>query len=210
MIVSTRPTEAGGARAGRRVPVGVGAGPAKGASWDGRKERCAIGSHPSNDLVIDDDTVSRFHCELAIAGALVRVRDLGSRNGVTSAGIRIADASVGGGAVLALGHTSIKVTVDDDITEIAASQRTSFGGLIGASEAMREVFSQLETVAPSDATVLIEGETGTGKEGAAEAIHDASARAAGPFVVVDCSAIPANLLESELFGHEAGAFTGAN
>ena len=84
-----------------------------------------------------------------------------------------------------------------------------FGALIGESAAMREVFSQLEKIAASDATVLIEGETGTGKEGAAEAIHDAGARAARPFVVLDCSAIPANLLESELFGHEAGAFTGA-
>src|SRR6185503_1779170 len=87
---------------------------------------------------------------------------------------------------------------------------STFGGLVGESPVMREVFSQLEKIAQRDITVLIEGETGTGKEGVAEAIHDASPRAARPFVVIDCSAIPANLLESELFGHEAGAFTGAS
>jgi DNA-binding NtrC family response regulator len=212
MSAPTRPVSSGaraGARAVRRFRVAVVAGPARGASWDGRRERCAIGSHPSNDLVIDDDTVSRFHCELAIAGAHVRVRDLGSRNGTACAGIRIADASVPGGVTLALGHTQVQIVVGDDLTEIAASARASFGALVGASDAMREVFEQLDKVAASDATVLIEGETGTGKEGAAEAIHDASARAGGPFVVVDCGAIAASLLESELFGHEAGAFTGA-
>src|SRR5262249_20920349 len=103
----------------------------------------------------------------------------------------------------------VRIDVDASHAEVAASEESSFGGLIGDSAAMREVFTQLDRVAATDTTVLLEGETGTGKEGAAEAIHDASARAKGPFVVVDCRAIPANLLESELFGHEAGAFTGA-
>jgi len=205
MIPVTRPADGGSGRAVRRFRVVV----TGGATWDGRGERCAIGSHPSNDLVLDDDTVSRFHCELAIAGSRVRVRDLGSRNGTSCAGVAIVDASVSGGAVLRLGHSELTVVVDDDVTRIDASARTSFGGIIGASEPMREVFSQLEKIAASDATVLIEGETGTGKEGAAEAIHDASRRSGAPFVVVDCSAIAASLLESELFGHEVGAFTGA-
>src|SRR5262249_51561414 len=99
---------------------------------------------------------------------------------------------------------------DADRTEVAASTRDAFGPLVGASVQMRELFSQLERVAPTDATVLIEGETGTGKEGVAESLHDASPRAGKRFVVIDCGAIPANLPESELFGHEAGAFTGAN
>ena len=204
----TRPADPGRGRAVRRFRVSVVGGT---QIWDARQERCAIGSHPSNDLVLDDDTVSRFHCELAIAGNYVRVRDLGSRNGTVSGGIRIVDASVSGGAVLALGHTqlAIAIAVDEDVTRIDRSARTSFGAIIGASEPMREVFSQLEKIAASDATVLIEGETGTGKEGAAEALHDASRRSGQPFVVVDCSAIAASLLESELFGHEAGAFTGA-
>jgi DNA-binding NtrC family response regulator len=185
-------------------------GPAIGATWAEPNERCAIGSHPSNDLVIDDGTVSRFHCELAIAGNRVRVRDLGSRNGVTVAGVQIAEGSITGGVTLILGHSTIQVDLEESHAEIAASDRKSFGSIVGASPPMRELFSQIEKIAASDATVLVEGETGTGKEGVAEAIHEASARAKGPFVVVDCSAIPANLLESELFGHEAGAFTGAN
>jgi two-component system, NtrC family, response regulator GlrR len=207
--VVTRPTGAGKGRAIRRFRVTVTAGPALGASWTEPLERCAIGSHPSNDMVLDDPTVSRFHCELTIAGGRVRVRDLGSRNGTLVGGIGIADGTVPGETVLALGHTQVRIDVDAAHAELAASDRTMFGSIVGTSTAMREVFSQLEKVAASDATVLIEGETGTGKEGVAEAIHDASARANGPFVVVDCSAIPANLLESELFGHEAGAFTGA-
>jgi DNA-binding NtrC family response regulator len=159
--------------------------------------------------VLDDATVSRFHCELAIAGDAVRVRDLGSRNRTITGSVTVTDAMVGDGATLALGNSEVQIHVDPVQLEVAASERSSFGGLIGESAAMREVFSQLERIAASDATVLIEGETGTGKEGAAEAIHDESARASGPFVVLDCSAIPVNLLESELFGHEAGAFTGA-
>jgi len=206
--VMTRPTDRPG-RAIRRFRVTVTTGSAAGKTWSEVAERCAIGSHPSNDLVIDDPTVSRFHCELAIAGSAVRVRDLGSRNGTRVSEIALADATVGGGTVLVLGNSAVRIDVDPEQAELAASARSSFGALIGESAVMREVFSQLEKIAASDATVLIEGETGTGKEGAAEAIHDTSARAAGPFVVVDCSAIPPNLLESELFGHEAGAFTGA-
>jgi two-component system response regulator GlrR len=205
----TRPTGKPGGRAIQRFRVTVTAGPAAGAKWQAPLERCAIGSHPSNDLVIDDPTVSRFHCELAIGGSAVRVRDLGSRNGTRAGGVTIADATVINGATLVLGNSEIQIFVDHEQLEVASSQHSAFGALIGESAAMREVFSQLEKTAASDATVLIEGETGTGKEGAAEAIHDASARAAGPFVVLDCSAIPTNLLESELFGHEVGAFTGA-
>jgi two-component system response regulator GlrR len=205
----TRPTGTPGGRAIRRFHVAVTAGPATGVKWHASLERCAIGSHPSNDLVIDDATVSRFHCELAIAGTAVRVRDLGSRNGTRAGNVTIADATVINGATLALGNSEIQIFVDHEELEVARSEHSMFGALIGESAAMREVFSRLEKTAASDATVLIEGETGTGKEGAAEAIHDASARAAGPFVVLDCGAIPPNLLESELFGHEAGAFTGA-
>jgi transcriptional regulator with GAF, ATPase, and Fis domain len=205
----TRPSGARLGRAIRRFRVTVTAGPAAGATWQAAAERCAIGSHPSNDLVIDDGTVSRFHCEITIAATVVRVRDLGSRNGTSCGGIGIVDGTVPGGTVLVLGHTQLRIDVDTVEMELATSQRSSFGALVGTSPAMREVFSQLEKVAASDATVIVEGETGTGKEGVAEAIHDESARANAPFVVVDCSAIPANLLESELFGHEVGAFTGA-
>ncbi len=194
----------------RRFQVTVTEGNSAGKTWTHAAERCAIGSHPSNDLVIEDSTVSRFHCELAIAGSAVRVRDLGSRNGTLLGSVQLADAMVPGRTVLVLGNSEVRIDVADDLTQLAVSERSSFGGMVGESTVMREVFSQLEKIAASDATVLIEGETGTGKEGVAESIHDASPRASRPFVVVDCSAIPANLLESELFGHEPGAFTGAN
>ena len=203
--VSTRPTTGRRGRAIRRFRVEIIDGP----QWAEPAPRCAVGSHPSNDLVIEDTTVSRFHCELAIADTLVRVRDLGSLNGTCAGPIQITDALVPGGTVLRLGNSDLRIHVDEQETELASSEHSSFGPLIGESDVMREVFSQLEKIAASDATLLVQGETGTGKEGVAEAVHDASARASGPFVVVDCSAIPANLLESELFGHEVGAFTGA-
>jgi two-component system response regulator GlrR len=204
---ASRPAAPG--RAIRRFRVSVTAGPVTGKAWNELAERCAIGSHPSNDLVIDDGTVSRFHCELAVAGSAVRVRDLGSRNGTLAGDVVVADALVGDGTVLALGNSDVRIDMQSEHTQLIASERSQFGSLIGESAVMREVFSQLEKIAASDATVLIEGETGTGKEGAAAGIHEASARAEGPFIVLDCSAIPPSLLESELFGHEAGAFTGA-
>ena len=207
-VVVTRPAGQPG-RAIRRFRVTVTAGPASGKAWSELAERCAVGSHPSNDLVVEDGTVSRFHCELTVAGSAVRVRDLGSRNGTLAGSVALADAMVGNGTVLALGNSDVRIDVEAEHTQLIASERSRFGPLIGESAVMREVFSQLERIAASDATVLIEGETGTGKEGAAVAIHEASARADGPFVVVDCGAIPPSLLESELFGHEAGAFTGA-
>jgi DNA-binding NtrC family response regulator len=165
--------------------VTVTAGPALGASWTQPLEKCAIGSHPSNDLVLDDPTVSRFHCELAIAGSVVHVRDLGSRNGTSSGGIGIVDGTVPGGTVLVLGHTQVRLDVETVEVELVTSQRTAFGAVVGSSPPMRELFSQLEKVAASNTHVLIEGETGTGKEAIAEAIHDEGSRAETPFVVVD-------------------------
>lgn len=122
----------------------------------------------------------------------------------------VRDAAVIDGSVLRLGNSEVRVHMDLGDGEVTASSRASFGSLVGTSAAMRELFFQLEQIAPTEATVLIEGETGTGKEGVAESIHDASGRSAGPFMVVDCGATPAALLESEWFGHEAGAFTGAS
>jgi two-component system response regulator GlrR len=206
---ATAPVSGRPGRTIRRFRVTVIAGPAKGTTWAERSQRCAIGSHPSNDLRIDDETVSRFHCELAIADNAVRVRDLGSRNGTLLGDAALVEALLMGGNVLTLGGTRVRIDLDPEEIRLDESEPSQFGDLVGDSALMRDVFSQLEKLSPSDATVLIEGETGTGKEGAAQAIHDASGRANGPFVVVDCGAIPPSLLEGELFGHEAGAFTGA-
>ncbi len=89
-------------------------------------------------------------------------------------------------------------------------EQFDFGNIIGRSAAMQKVFETLSLVAPSDATVLITGESGTGKELIASALHQNSPRKAGPFIKVNCAALHENLLESELFGHEKGAFTGAD
>jgi DNA-binding NtrC family response regulator len=185
-------------------------GPKQGAEWQSTSDRCSIGSHPSNDLVIDDPTVSRFHCEVRLDPRRgVRVRDLESRNGTILDGVSVQEATLRGDSLIKLGRSTLRFELGIERNRLPLSARTEFGSLVGTSVAMRTTFALLERAAQSDVTVLLEGETGTGKEGAAESIHAASARANGPFVVVDCSAIPAHLLESELFGHERGAFTGS-
>jgi transcriptional regulator with GAF, ATPase, and Fis domain len=124
-------------------------------------------------------------------------------------GVRVFDAIVSGPVHLQLGETTLAVTPLSETVDREQATSDRFGDLLGTSPCMRELFADLERIAPSDISVLIEGETGTGKELVAESIHRASARANGPFVVFDCSAVAPTLAESELFGHERGAFTGA-
>ncbi|MEP6860792.1 MAG: sigma-54 dependent transcriptional regulator [Deltaproteobacteria bacterium] len=181
---------------------------------DGRAQsfaspRLVIGADPRADLVIVDSAMSKFHCEIRIANGAATVRDLGSRNGTLVDHVRVIEAPLRDGAILVLGRTTLRFDLGNRDVELALSPRTRFGRLGGGSVAMRAAFAQLEAAATSTATVLLQGESGTGKELAAEALHTESARRDGPFVIVDCGAIPANLLEVELFGHEAGAFTGA-
>ena len=193
----------------RSFTLGVAEGDARGLSWKSSSERCSIGSHPSNDFVLSDPTVSRFHCEITVAGQTARIRDLGSLNGTFVDGTQIVEAHLKNGSAIRLGRSVLSFSLGELESSIAQSAEDSFGGLVGASVAMRAVFAILEKVAQSDATVLIEGETGTGKDVAAEGIHQASPRHDANLIVVDCGAVPANLLESQLFGHERGAFTGA-
>jgi transcriptional regulator with GAF, ATPase, and Fis domain len=167
----------------------------------------SIGSHPSNDLVLDDRKASRFHCELLCDARGVRLRDLESSNGTFLQGIRIESAWLRDGDRFVVGETTLVFRTSEARLEVPRDE--GFAGLVGRSAAMQELFATLRKAASTDITVLLEGETGTGKEVAAHAIHHASARAKKPFVVLDCSAIPENLIESELFGHERGAFTGA-
>jgi two-component system response regulator GlrR len=173
-----------------------------------RTECVVIGSHPSADLVLRDPSVSRFHCEIT-GGERPCVRDLGSRNSTVVNGVAVAQAPLTDGAVLTLGSTQLRFERSGNSARIALSERDRFGNMVGRSATMRAVFALCEQAAASDSTVLIEGETGTGKEATAESIHRESTRRDGPFVVVDCGAIPPQLLESELFGHERGSFTGA-
>jgi two-component system, NtrC family, response regulator GlrR len=193
----------------RRFQLRVVEGPDAGAVHAARGERVVIGTHESAELRVTDRTVSRFHCELAVDGGQVHLRDLSSRNGTEVDGVRVLHAYLRDGATLTLGHTRMRFELAADHVRIRLSERDRFGVMVGHSRAMRAAFAVLERAAASDATVLLEGETGSGKEAAAESLHRESPRAARPFVVVDCGAIPRELLESELFGHERGAFTGA-
>ena len=185
-------------------------GPDAGLSFTPAREGTAIGTGDSADLKLTDPTVSRFHCEVRAGDGAVKVKDTGSRNGVFVDGVRVSEAWLHGGAVLTLGNTKLSFALAKEPVKVAVSSRDRFGIMVGRSFAMRRAFSLLERAAASNATVLLGGETGTGKEAAAESIHRESARRDGPFIVVDCGAIPGNLLESELFGHEKGAFTGAD
>jgi DNA-binding NtrC family response regulator len=184
-------------------------GPKPGLSCESSSDRLSIGFHPSNDLNIEDATVSRFHCEIRMDGTGARVRDLNSRNGTILDGVLVADAFLRSGSLLNLGRVTVRFDFVNEANRLPLSDKNDFHGMAGSSVAMRTVFALLERASATDLTVLLEGETGTGKGKAAEAIHRASARRDKPFLVVDCGAIPANLLESELFGHERGAFTGA-
>jgi DNA-binding NtrC family response regulator len=153
--------------------------------------------------------VSRRHAELAIVPDGIRIKDLGSTNGTWWQGTKVGELVVPAGATVKFGGTSVRLAASD-APSLPPSDSDHFGAMAGSSVAMRELFAVLEMASPTDATVLIEGESGTGKELAAKAIHDASNRAKGPFVTVDCSAIAENLIDSHLFGHVRGAFTGAD
>jgi len=193
----------------RRFRLLVVAGPNTNLDMTSAGERAVIGTHEASDLVLTDRTVSRFHCEIVLSEGSATIRDLGSRNGTLVDGVSVLQAFLRSGATLTLGRSQIRFDLGTDHAKIPLSEHEQFGLMVGRSLPMRAAFALLEKAAASEVTVLIEGETGTGKEAAAESIHRESARREGPFVVVDCGAIPADLLESELFGHERGAFTGA-
>ena len=168
-----------------------------------------IGTGAASHLRLQDRTVSRLHCEIRIVGDAMRIFDSGSTNGTYVDGVRVYEASLAAGATVRVGATLLTVATGRESCSVELSARHQFGDVIGASTEMRRLYAILEKIAPTDTTVLIRGETGTGKELVARAIHDASARARFPFIVVDCGAIAENLIESELFGHVRGAFSGA-
>jgi DNA-binding NtrC family response regulator len=172
------------------------------------REPVIIGRDAGCTLTVPDRHVSSVHAELVATERGVRVRDLGSRNGTWLGDAAIVEAYLTGSAKLAFGEVAAKFDVTTpERVKLAGDER--FGALYGASPSMRHLFSQLAKVAQTDLTVLVQGETGTGKELVAKAIHDNGPRRDKPFVVVDCGAIAPSLAESLLFGHEKGAFTGA-
>jgi transcriptional regulator with GAF, ATPase, and Fis domain len=172
-------------------------------------ERLRIGKSTDNDLVLPDETVSRHHCEIVRTPRGLLVKDLGSTNQTRIGRSKITEATLEAGAVLTVGDVELVLRSDARRASVMPSDAARFGEVVGPSLAMRSIFGVLERIAPTDATVLIEGETGTGKDLLARSIHAESARKSSPFVVVDCGAVSYSLIESELFGHERGAFTGA-
>ncbi|MDC0676513.1 sigma 54-interacting transcriptional regulator [Sorangium atrum] len=168
-----------------------------------------VGRDPSCGVVVDDPEVSSTHCDLRAEGPGVLVRDLGSKNGTFVSTVRIREAILTAACAIQIGGSVLSFEpLEKERVDVGFDE--SFGPLIGASPRMRHLFRLLREVASTELSLLITGETGTGKELAAQAIHDVSIRRGGPFVVVDCASLPGALAESFLFGHERGAFPGAN
>jgi DNA-binding NtrC family response regulator len=182
-------------------------GPDVGARASG--EAIAIGTAEGSTLRLTDPGVSRFHAELLTASGGVAVIDHGSTNGTFIGGVRLERGVVAPGSVLRVGATTIRVG-DAGSAEIEMFDEDALGGMVGRTPGMRRLMAQIVKAAASDVSVLVTGESGTGKELVARALHDLGPRREGPFVTVDCGSLPPTLLASELFGHERGAFTGAD
>lgn len=172
------------------------------------QDEVRIGSSPDADVTLRDAAVSREHLAVRLGPYGFSLSDTGSTNGSYVGDLRVERISFGDDVLLRLGNSVVRLEPLAETVEQEISPRARFGRMLGASPTMREMFALLERVAPSDLTVLLEGETGTGKELAAEGLHESSGRT-GACITVNCGAIPRELLESELFGHERGAFTGA-
>src|SRR5262249_39891074 len=188
----------------------VAAGPDRGLERASTAASFGIGTASVNQLVLRDPAVSPQHCALAATSRGFLLRDLGSPNGTWLGGYRVESAYVSSEATIRVGETTLRFDVLDHSERDPPGGATRWGPLLGSSLSMRRLFALLPRIASSPVTLLLEGETGTGKGLLAESIHKASPRAGGPLVVVDCSAIPPTLIEAELFGHEKGAFTGAH
>jgi DNA-binding NtrC family response regulator len=199
------------AKPGRvRMKLVVLSGPEAGHSLTLESREYVVGKAPTCDVVLSDKAISRQHLKLEVSDESVRAVDLESRNGSFYEGLRFSRMDLRPGSVITLGSTELKLVPEDSRERsLLLSSRNRFGGLVGSSRKMREAFTLMERMAAGAADVLIQGETGTGKEGCAEALHQESPRKDGPFVIVDLAGIPASLIESELFGHVKGAFTGA-
>ncbi len=177
--------------------------------WTFDKEEIRIGSMDDNDVVLGDDTVSRYHCRITQEDNGYVLVDQRSTNGTFINKVRIREAFLKPGSIVSVGQSQLRFNAREEEVEIVPSRADRCAGLIGGNARMREIYSIIEKIAPTATTVVIDGETGTGKEVVAQAIHSLSPRSRNDLVVFDCGAVPPNLIESELFGHEKGSFTGA-
>src|ERR1041384_118641 len=193
----------------RKCRIEVTQGPDAGLVRDVEAPVIRIGARRGNDVQLSDSKVSGLHCEIRLDDRGYRLRDLDSTNGTYVSSLRINDVYIQAGAQIALGGPRLKFEPLGESIEIELADTDRYGSMIGRSVKMRELFARLEKLARSDTTVLITGETGSGKELVAEALHDHSPREKGPFVVLDCGSNPPHLIQRRLFGHDAGAFTGA-
>jgi DNA-binding NtrC family response regulator len=177
--------------------------------WTFEKGEIRIGSMDDNDVVVRDDTVSRYHCKIVCEDTGYVLVDLRSTNGTFINKVRIREGFLKPGCTIGVGQSQLRFSAREEEVAIVPSRADRLGGLVGGHAKMREMYSILERIAPTNTTVVIEGETGTGKEVVAQTLHERSPRASRELVVFDCGAVPPNLIESELFGHEKGSFTGA-
>ena len=184
-------------------------GAAAGERYVIRKQEVRVGSDPTCDWVLPAD-VAPFHFSVHMDGDAYLLRDGGSDEGTLVDGQAVVgETSLAAGARIQAGEAVLEMGTTHHDEPVRAQEGDRLGEMLGRSEVMRRLFAMIRRVAIHDVPVLVLGETGTGKELVARALHDHSPRAGGPFVAVNCGAISPQLIESELFGHVKGAFTGA-
>jgi DNA-binding NtrC family response regulator len=193
----------------RSLRVDILSGPDAKRSFVTETHAITIGTAPGNHVVLSDDTVSRYHLELERTSSGILATDHGSTNGTFTGVTMLHKATIRPGTILALGKTTLKVD-DGEAFTVELYEDDRLGKLRGRAPEMRRLMASIERAAQSDASALILGETGTGKELIARALHESSPRRDRPFEIVDCGAQLPALIASELFGHEKGAFTGAD
>lgn len=185
-------------------------GPGEGRVFPLNEGETTIGSDATSSIAVDDKTVSRRHCAIIRSENQLCIRDLHSTNGTAVDGVSVETAYLRPGMKLRVGNAVFSVEVGYAPLAAEEMRPTGFRGLVGQSPQMRAIFSAREQLVNSNVTLLIHGETGTGKSALARSVHQASSRRDEPFIVFDCGAVSASLIESELFGHEKGSFTGAD
>jgi DNA-binding NtrC family response regulator len=210
--VATAVTTTRTPRATRTFVLSAVSGPDAGKTFEidvSRGGRVFLGQSMACTVQLEDETVSRRHAAFDVVDGALRLTDLGSTNGTFVNGVRALDVVLTGGETIRVGADVFRLQPGDDPVETATDPQTGFGRFVGASPEIRRLYPTMRRMAASDIPVVIEGETGTGKEVLAEAFHEQGTRASGPFVVFDCTTVVADLMEAALFGHERGAFTGA-